>query len=927
MKLSQEDLCSIHEQQDFRHIQRLGGVSSIAKILGSDSNLGIMEISSIPRRIQEYGSNHIPDIKISSFYEMLVDALKDDTLVILIVCAFLSLFLEMFFAAPEERSTAWIDGAAILFAVAIVSLVQASSNYKQEQQFAAVNRIKSIFKVAVVRNGRISMIKNLDLVVGDVVLLEQGNKIPADGLCLESFGIKVDQSTATGESEAVSKNISSDPFLISNTHVTEGRGRMIVTCVGLKSHHGKIFELIANEERSDTPLQEKLSALARKIGYIGIGVASVTYLILLMGWVINSFKNGWSWSSLQEPLDDFIIAITIVACAVPEGLPLAVTISLAYSMRQMMSDNNFVRHLSACETMGSATVICSDKTGTLTKNEMNVERLIVGLESNFHLRPDDPITNKLYHSIAVNTHAVISDTDQVGSQTECALVRFIGSDICKIHRHSANISSCFQFDRIRKRMSTIEIVHNTNSQNDVIVHVKGATDEVLPLCTHYTLQNGDIQPLTKTKCDKISTLNDSECSEGYRTLAIAYKIVKDENLVSTIEEAECNLILLAILSIRDSLRSSTASSVTSCQRAGIRVIMVTGDHMLTASSIAKECHIMKSNGIAITGQQLRSMSDIELTDILKDLCVIARATPADKHLIVSTLQQHGEIVAVTGDGTNDVAALIKADVGLAMGKCGTELAKEASDIVILDDDFRSIVKSVAWGRCVYNNIQRFLQFQLTANVSTLFISLVSAIILKDTPFQAVQLLWINLIMDSFGALSLATGKPHESLLAQKPHDKNVSLITSFMITNIVGQSIFQVIVVCIILLFPNKFVPYSMRHYTFLFNVFVLCQMWNLLNARATCETENIYTGLLDTPLFLSIMCCIGIVQFILVNIAGKVFSCTPLNIHEWILSLSVSFLSIPLGFILRKIAPKISSLLFHKSKREDNQPLLISKI
>ncbi|OHT10921.1 calcium-translocating P-type ATPase, PMCA-type family protein [Tritrichomonas foetus] len=920
MNLTPGELCEIQENQDIQLLQRYGGISSIADRLDTDLKNGIRDSKSIQSRIITFGSNNIPDIEVKSFFEMLKEALMDETLLILITCAILSLVLEMLFSAPEDRSTAWIDGAAILAAVAIVSLVQATSNHKQELQFAAVNRIKSIYNVAVVRNGRISQIKNIDIVVGDVILLEQGNRIPADSLCIESQSVKVDQSTATGESEAVIKG-AADPFFISNTHVTEGRATMLVTCVGIRSHHGKIFELIANEERTDTPLQEKLSDLAKKIGYFGIIVAAITFVILCIGWGYHYFTIGWKWSALREPLNYFIVAITIVACAVPEGLPLAVTISLAYSMRQMMNDNNFVRHLSACETMGSATVICSDKTGTLTKNEMNVERFVVGLEADKKLT-NPTFINMLKRSMAVNSHAIIAGSDEIGSQTECALVRYIGQQHTEKMRESADIINCFQFDRTRKRMSTVEKI---NENGNFIVHVKGAPDEMIPTLSHYMLENGEIHEITEDFKNQLNTLINEECAKSYRTLAVAYK--STNTIPSLVIEAESDLTLLAILSIRDSLRRHTVKSIAECQHASIRVVMVTGDHMLTATSIAKECGIMKSDGVAITGQQLRTMTDEELHDVLPHICVVARSTPADKHMLVQAFQNDGQVVAVTGDGTNDVAALIKADVGLAMGKCGTELAKEASDIVVLDDDFRSIVKSVVWGRCVYNNIQRFLQFQLTANVATLFISLVSAVFLKDTPFQAVQLLWVNLIMDSLGALSLATGKPHDSLLDKKPQHKDAPLITPFMIVNIIGQAFLQSLLICVILLFPNNYEPYSQRHYTFLFNVFVLCQMFNLLNARSTCPTESVIVGLLDTPLFLGIMIGIGVVQAILVQLAGDFFSCTPLNFKEWGISLALSGLSLPVGVILRKIAPLLSTgKLFKNSEadREDNQPLLL---
>lgn len=912
MRPSAEDLWELSETHSLEQLAHRGGVLGVAASLGSDAKHGITDPATISSRVANYGTNDIPDRPVRSFYEMLREALGDETLIILMVCAVVSLVLEMGLASPAERATAWIDGTAILAAVAIVSLVQAYSNHKQELQFAAVNRIKSVYDVAVVRGGAVSRMKNTDLVVGDVVLLEQGDRIPADGLCLESDAMKVDQSTANGESEAVMKGIE-DPFLISNTHVTEGRGRMLVTCVGLNSHQGRVFELISEQESENTPLQEKLEDLAKKIGYMGVIAASLTFIALVIAWIARHMRSGWSWVALKEPLNFFIVAITIVACAVPEGLPLAVTISLAYSMRRMMSDNNFVRHLSACETMGSATVICTDKTGTLTKNEMNAERLIVGLEPNFEAK-DAPIMDLLKWSVSVNSTAVVTSNEDIGSQTECALVRFVGMSRVEEYRNAAHIVKTFQFDRVRKLMSTIE-----EKDERVIVHVKGAPDELLMKCTNYMLPDRTVQVIDDKFRENLTGLINTECSMAYRTLGVACKAVA--TAPETMEEAECELTLVAVVSIRDSIRRHAPDAILQCKGAQIRVIMVTGDHIATAQAIAKECHILNDDSLVLTGAELRKMSEDELSQTLPHLAVVARSTPTDKHLLVTALKERGEVVSVTGDGTNDVPALMAADVGLSMGKCGTELAKEASDIVVLDDDFRSIVKSVIWGRCVYNNISRFLQFQLTANVSTLFISFVSAVLLEETPFKAVQLLWVNLIMDSLGALALATGKPHESLLNQKPHDKETPLISWFMINNIAGQSLLQIILIGVIILFPGEFESYSQHHYTFLYNVFVLCQMFNLMNARATSPNDDILVGICDTPLFLGIMFGIGFVQLLLVEVAGPFFSCTPLSLWEWILSLLLSGLTIPVGIAIRRL-PNMEDL-FTGTIREDNQPLL----
>jgi Ca2+-transporting ATPase len=925
--VSADELWSILESGDVAGVKALGGVSGVVGILGTDAEKGISS-DSIEKRVEKYGTNDLPEREMSSFFDMLKDALSDGTIRILILCAFLSLTIEFFFAPEEEQATAWIDGAAILGAVAIVSFVQAYSNYKQELQFSAVNRIKCVYQVTVCRDGIIRRIQNTSLVVGDIVDISQGDRIPADGLLLQGDGIKVDQSAATGESVAVFKN-DADPFFISNTFITEGRARFVVICVGPRSHHGRIFDLVNSEARTQTPLQEKLEDLAKRIGVMGIIAASCTFLALLVSWLWRELRAAkWAWSHISEPLSYFIVAITIVACAVPEGLPLAVTISLAYSMRKMMDDNNFVRHLSACETMGSATVICTDKTGTLTQNQMNVERVLIGSDALplDRLQPHSEFMGLLKRSISVNSHAVVSRESDVGSQTECALFRFVvlmRQDALLI-RKSSKIARVFEFDRNRKMMSTVEHLEGGKT---AVVHVKGAPDEVLPRCRSFIAEDNQVAEMSRETEHSIRRAIDEECLNSYRCVAVAFKSVGEVPVSA--EDAESGLTLIAVLCLRDSLRRNTAKAIRECQRAGIRVIMVTGDHLLTAEAIARECRILRAETACITGAQLRQMPCDAIMERLPSIAVVARSTPMDKHLLVVSLQKAGEVVGVTGDGTNDVAALMAADVGLAMGKCGTELAKEASDIVVLDDDFGSIVKSVVWGRGVYDNIQKFLQFQLTANVSTLFISFWSAVVLRDTPFKAVQLLWVNMIMDSLGALALATGRPGEHLLDRRPHKKDTPILSMFMIRNIGYQALLQIILIGFVLAFPIKgVVAFSDRHYTFLFNVFVYCQVFNLVNSRATEQGGTVWVGMADAPFFFGIMLGIGMVQAFLVQLAGPVFSCTPLEFGEWALTLGLAALTLPLGWVLRRLP--IGDGVEYRFQRsvagrdmEDSEPLL----
>jgi Ca2+-transporting ATPase len=450
----------------------------------------------------------------------------------------------------------------------------------------------------------------------------------------------------------------------------------------------------------------------------------------------------------------------------------------------------------------------------------------------------------------------------------------------------------FPFDQERKRMSTV-----VSSKQGIFCLTKGAPESVLALCTSFLNLANEECEMTGESRRAIQSLVDGCCHSAYRCLAICSKKVME--VPQTLEEAESGLKLIGIAAIRDVLRGSTKSAIAACQSAGIRIMMITGDHVTTARAIAEECGILSKS--ILTGSEIRAMSEEQLIEVVGNVSVVARSTPMDKHMIVSALQKRGEVVAVTGDGTNDVAALVKADVGLSMGKCGTELAKEASDIVILDDDFQSIVSAILWGRCIFNNVRKFLQFQLTANVGTLLISFLSAVVLHDTPFRAVQLLWVNLIMDSLGALALATSRPHPALLERRPAKRKSPLISADMIQNIAMQVLFQMSVVTFLLLVhPGESEVRSEHHYTMIFNTFVYCQMFNLVNARAVERGDGVVNGLLENVLFNVILVGIGVVEFCLIQFGGSFFSCVALTMKEQFCCLILGFMCIPYGFVVR---------------------------
>lgn len=895
--LTAEQLEKILVDEDDRAIETLGGVEKIAELVGSDIEKGL-STEKLDKQREKFGSNSVPVREVPSIWEMLMDALDDATLKILILCAICSLILETTFATPEERGTAWIDGAAILCAVSVVSLVQAFSNHDQAIQFAKINRCNYIYSVHVIRDGSMHEIKSSDVLCGDIVVLSPGDKISADGIIIESSDLEIDTSAATGESKHDLKSLD-NPFLLSGTLVSQGRGKYLVLCVGSHSNFGRIFATL-NEEQKQTPLQDKLEGLAENIGYAGMIVAVVSFVALFMHWIYMRITAGWTWSSAQDLLEYLVGALSIVVVAVPEGLPLAVTISLAYSMKKMMKDNNFVRHLRACETMGSATVICTDKTGTLTLNEMNVEKIIIGdqnMDAKDHSQIEKSLIEKIIESISINSTAEITDHGSFGTQTECALLRYAisyGADINKI-RSEHKEAHQYSFSTLRKTMSTY-FKHN----DKYVVCAKGAWEYILSQCNQYYDKNGKIYELTADVNKSLKAIIEDGCRQGYRMMSVAYK--QTDSIPKNQDDAESNMTLLCVFAIRDSLRPSTPGAIAECQKAGIRVIMITGDNALTATAIANDCGIKTGDRTVLTGDDIRDKSEKELEELVKSCCVVARAKPLDKYAVVNALQRLGEVVAVTGDGTNDAPALHTADVGLSMGICGTEIAKEASDIVILDDNFKSIVSSVIWGRCIYNNVRRFLQFQLTANVGTLFISFLSSVILQDTPFKAVQLLWINMIMDSLGALALATSMPQISLLHRPPNNREAPLISEFMIKNIGSQSLFQVGLMMILLVFHGSIEARSVHHYTLIFNVFVYCQVFNLINARVVDRDDKIFDSFFSNPLFLIIMGGIAVVEFVLVQICSKFFASEKLSFNEWIFSILVGAACVPYGLVARAL-------------------------
>ncbi|KAM5287769.1 plasma membrane calcium-transporting ATPase 1 isoform 4-T4 [Ctenodactylus gundi] len=885
-----------------------------------------------------------------------------------------------------EGETGWIEGAAILLSVVCVVLVTAFNDWSKEKQFRGLqSRIEQEQKFTVIRGGQVIQIPVADITVGDIAQVKYGDLLPADGILIQGNDLKIDESSLTGESDHVKKSLDKDPLLLSGTHVMEGSGRMVVTAVGVNSQTGIIFTLLGaggeEEEKKDekkkekktkaqdgaamemqplksedggdgdekdkkkanlpkkekSVLQGKLTKLAVQIGKAGLLMSAVTVIILVLYFVIDTFwvqKRAWLAECtpiyIQYFVKFFIIGVTVLVVAVPEGLPLAVTISLAYSVKKMMKDNNLVRHLDACETMGNATAICSDKTGTLTMNRMTVVQAYIN-EKHYKKVPEPEaippnILSYLVTGISVNcayTSKILPPEKEgglprhVGNKTECALLGFL-LDLKRDYQDVRNeipeeaLYKVYTFNSVRKSMSTVL----KNSDGSYRIFSKGASEIILKKCFKILSANGEAKVFRpRDRDDIVKTVIEPMASEGLRTICLAFRDFpagEPEPEWDNENDIVTGLTCIAVVGIEDPVRPEVPDAIKKCQRAGITVRMVTGDNINTARAIATKCGILHpgEDFLCLEGKDFNrrirnEKGEIEqerIDKIWPKLRVLARSSPTDKHTLVkgiidSTVSEQRQVVAVTGDGTNDGPALKKADVGFAMGIAGTDVAKEASDIILTDDNFTSIVKAVMWGRNVYDSISKFLQFQLTVNVVAVIVAFTGACITQDSPLKAVQMLWVNLIMDTLASLALATEPPTESLLLRKPYGRNKPLISRTMMKNILGHAFYQLVVVFTLLFAGEKFfdidsgrnaplhAPPS-EHYTIVFNTFVLMQLFNEINARKIHGERNVFEGIFNNAIFCTIVLGTFVIQIIIVQFGGKPFSCSELSVEQWLWSI-----------------------------------------
>ena len=902
------DLFTEYEKRNFGEdillLKSIGGTQGLfEKVKSSPEGLSNDKNEHF-RRIQEYDSNLKIKKELPHLCWFVWESLKDCFIRILILCSIIQIIVGLIPAITNDPKHDWIDGLSIMFAVILVVFVTSLTNYLKEKKFRELNtQSDEMSKVTILRNNEIEMRSEEDLLVGDIVKFGYGNIVPADGYLIEGNDIKVDESPLTGESELISKdlieecekklekkkddknknkNMIPSPLIFSGTSIKTGQGSFLVLRVGVNSAKGKIQQkVIANqEENAKTPLEEKLEEIAEDIGKFGFlaSFLTMTALLIRFGITYNSLVGSKSPDDnltkvvTIKIIKIIILCVTIIVVAIPEGLPLAVTLNLAFSVQHMMVDNNLVRKIQACETMGGANYICTDKTGTLTKNIMTVNcfydgKKIIDFSKNQNGKLNSiEFFNDIYYeflknSICNNLQSELDKNDEPknASKTDLAFIKFFhnfGVNITQIKKKFNKIEKVFPFNSDRKKMSTIIKTDVFPSGN--VIFLKGASEIVLDSCKYSLNKSNDKVEISEIERKHILKIIKSLADKALRTIGVAFKELSNEEVIkvkiqddpSNIDIENNDFTLIGIFGIRDTLRDNVDEAIEMCHNAGINVIMVTGDNLDTAIAIAKDCKILnvdsdnsevltsmigtdfykeieglecmtcqkdiklckcsktateaELNGNVVRKDGIKNM--VRFKEIAKNLKVLARSRPEDKYTLVTGLKQLGYVVAVTGDGTNDAEALSKSDVGFAMGIQGTDIAKEASDIILLDDNFSNIVKAVLWGRNIFDNIRKFIQFQLTVNICGVGIVFVCCCIGNETPISSIQMLWINLIMDSLGSIALSTESPDNNLLKRKPYSRSEYIINNLMWKHLIFQSLFQFIILIILYTSGQNFI-------------------------------------------------------------------------------------------------------------------------
>ena len=848
---------------------------------------------------EQHGRNVLTPPHRTSLWKLYLDKYRDPIIQILLVAAFVSLIL----AFIEHN---FMETIGIFVAVFLATTVGFYFERDAAKKFNVLTALSEEQPVKVRRGGKVMQIPRHDIVVGDVVLIEVGDEVPADGELLVSTDLQINESTLTGEpiteknTEGGGDGAYPRNVILRSTMVMNGRGEFVVTAVGDATEIGKVAQKSTEQTSVKTPLYVQLDKLASIISKVGSVVSVAAFVIFLVHDILtNPAWGGKDYFYMAEiVLDYFMMAVTLIVMAVPEGLPMAITLSLALNMRRMLKSNNLVRKLHACETMGAVTVICADKTGTLTQNQMQVDELL----------PKDDNQHLLDVAIAINSTAELDEDKAIGNPTESALLLWLKSqdkDYREL-RHQAKVLKQQPFSTEKKYMATIAEV-----DGEKYLLVKGAPEIVLDLCEmEERYRNQALRELDEWQ------------HKAMRTLAFAYRRIDrgeaaSEKSVPTIGQllSAKDFTLQALVAITDPIRKDVPAAVKECRHAGIEVKVVTGDTAATAMEIGKQIGVFEDEAEnigadgdmtsldqqMITGEQWEALSDEEAYKRAKDIRVMSRARPTDKQRLVAMLQKHGEVVAVTGDGTNDAPALHYAHVGLSLGS-GTSVAKEASDMTLLDDSFKSIANAVMWGRSLYRNLQRFLFFQLVVNVAALLLVLGGSIIGTEMPLTVTQILWVNLIMDTFAALALASLPPSHEVMNDKPRKATDFIINKGMAFGILFCGIAFFIVMFAMLIYCERRGKggVDVHELTVFFTTFVMIQFWNLFNAKSLGSNRTAFRHFLKDKGMILVLALVLVGQWLIVTFGGEMFRTVPLSLTEWLVIIGATSIVLWVGEIWR---------------------------
>lgn len=851
-----------------------------------------------------FGANVFEKSPPPPFLKQLIEALKEPMVLLLIFAAFLALGINTYEYLYHQKAN-FLECVGIFIAIFLSVAITLIMENRSQKAFEALNAITQDNKIKVLRNGEIQLITQENIVAGDIVFLETGNKIPCDCRILNSQSLMCNESSLTGESMPNTKSTilshqdSSNTYenmLYSGCFITQGNAKALCVATGNNTEFGKIAKALDSSIKTTTPLQEKLQKLSSKITIFGASAAFLAFIIQVCFFI---FRDNAGFENIAQA---FISSIVLIVASVPEGLPTIVAISLALNIIKMSKQNALVKKLIACETIGCVNIICSDKTGTLTQNQMNVEysfiqdRIIEVKESYIALQ-SSPIKDSsffLLHNAALNSTADITKKDNsynfIGNPTECALLVWgdkIGFDYHKI-RKNFQILHSFPFSSQTKNMTSI-----TQIQDKMICFSKGSPEKILDICSMMPCQ--DVQKIHKQILYYQSL--------AYRVIAFAHKELPSNTNLQDRDFLESQMVFDGFVAIADPLREEVYEAIQDCKNAGINIKILTGDNLTTAKAIGNQLHLLDDHSIILEASQLENLSQQELLKILPKVKIIARSTPHTKMQIVNALKSQGNVVALTGDGINDAPALKNADVGIAMGISGTEVSKEASDIVLLNDSFATIVKAIEWGRGIYQNFQRFIQFQLTVNLSSVIIVLSAVIMGFTAPFSALQLLWVNLIMDGPPALTLGLEPISKNLLKQKPIQRNANIITKNMLSLIIINGIF-IAFMCLLQYFTNFLGAKEEEKTSVLFTLFVVFQLFNAFNAREL-NNQSIFKNFASNHLMLGVFIITFALQVLIVEFGGEAFQTTPLSLEMWGKILFVGFSVIIIGELMRFILNK----------------------